>query len=159
MYSIPLDRPADIVIASPGGTPKDINLYQAQKGIDNARFAVRPGGALILAAECREGLGEDVFAEWMEAAREPADLVARLRAGFVIGGHKAAALGTALQHAPITLVSAMPPERVRGLFFQPASSLAEALDLAFARLGRDASVLVMPNAGSTLPRVRAPAAA
>jgi lactate racemase len=61
----------------------------------------------------------------------------------------------ATMHAPITLVSAMAPERVRRLFFTPATSLDEALAMAFERLGRDASVLVMPNAGSTLPRVQA----
>jgi len=155
MYAIPIERQADVVIASPGGSPKDMNLYQAQKAIDNARFAVRPGGALILAAECREGLGEEVFEQWMDEAREPADLVRRLRAGFVVGGHKAAALGMAAVHAPITLVSAMPPERVRRLFLTPAASLDEALAMAFERLGSGASVLVMPNAGSTLPRTRA----
>ena len=49
--------PADIVVASPGGRPKDINLYQAQKTLDNVAGAVRKGGVVILAARCREGFG------------------------------------------------------------------------------------------------------
>ncbi len=50
LYKIPIPEAADIVIASPGGFPKDINVYQAQKSLDNAQHAVKPGGVIILAA-------------------------------------------------------------------------------------------------------------
>ncbi|MGI6662638.1 MAG: hypothetical protein ACOX4B_04055 [Bacillota bacterium] len=59
VYGVEIHRKADIVIASPGGRPKDMNLYQAQKGLENAKYAVREGGVIILTAECPEGLGED----------------------------------------------------------------------------------------------------
>ena len=52
-----IDQPADVVIASCGGFPKDINAYQAQKALDAAVQAVKPGGTIIWVAECREGLG------------------------------------------------------------------------------------------------------
>ena len=51
---------ADVVIASPGGAPKDINLYQAQKTLDNVAGAVRDGGVIVLVARCREGFGNKV---------------------------------------------------------------------------------------------------
>ncbi len=54
---------------SAGGYPKDINLYQAQKALDNAKHAVRDGGVVILAASCAEGLGEEVFERWMCSAK------------------------------------------------------------------------------------------
>ncbi|HEX8959654.1 MAG TPA: nickel-dependent lactate racemase [Solirubrobacterales bacterium] len=161
IYGAPLDRPADIVVASAGGYPKDINLYQAQKAIDNARWAVREGGILLLAAECREGLGEDTFAAWMESAGSPDDLIARLRAGFVLGGHKAAALAMAMKHADVYLYSAFAPDYARRLFFHPVPSLQAGLDSCLQRLGPGARVLVIPNAGSVLPKLRtgAPAGA
>ena len=60
-----IDQPADIVIVSAGGFPKDINLYQAQKALDNARHIVRPGGFILLVAECAEGMGNSTFEKWM----------------------------------------------------------------------------------------------
>ena len=58
-----------------------------------------------------------------------------------------------LQNADIYLVSEMEPEFVKSIFFQPFASAQEALDAAFAKLGADAEVIVMPYGGSTLPRV------
>lgn len=61
LYKVGIQAQADIVFVSPGGYPKDIDLYQAQKALDNASHAVKPGGIIILAAACSEGLGERVF--------------------------------------------------------------------------------------------------
>ena len=70
-----IDAPADVVVASPGGAPKDIDLYQAQKTLDNVSDAVRDGGIVVLAARCDDGLGHPVFERWMAEMEEPADLV------------------------------------------------------------------------------------
>lgn len=48
LYKIKLEHPADIVVVSAGGFPKDINVYQAQKALDNAQHAVRDGGIIIV---------------------------------------------------------------------------------------------------------------
>ena len=154
LNGVQLAERAEIVVASAGGYPKDINVYQAQKAIDNARLAVKPGGTLIVVAECGEGLGEETFAEWMAAAREPRDLIERLKREFVIGGHKAAGLALALVDSELCLVSALPEATVRGLFCASAESAQAALDRALAKHGPDARVLVMPSAGSTLPLVK-----
>jgi nickel-dependent lactate racemase len=61
---VPMARPADVVVVSAGGFPKDIDLYQAQKALDNARLAVREGGTIVLVAECRDGLGHALFSKW-----------------------------------------------------------------------------------------------
>jgi lactate racemase len=153
LNGVPLAERADIVVASAGGYPKDINVYQAQKAIDNARLAVKPGGTLILVADCGEGLGESTFAEWMAAAKEPRDLIERLRGEFVIGGHKAAGLALALVDAELCLVSVLDEAAVRGLFCTSAPTAQAALDRALAKHGAGARVLVMPSAGSTLPLV------
>ena len=105
-----VDRPADVVVIGAGGSPKDLNLYQAQKALDNGRHIVRPGGILLLVAECPEGLGHHTFEEWM---RDPGGLDAilhRIRREFVIGGHKAAAVALAMKQAAVYLVSSLPQE-------------------------------------------------
>ena len=153
MYKKQIDKPADIVIASQGGAPKDINLYQTQKALDNACRAVRQGGIIILIGSCDEGLGEEVFEHWLTEAKTPSSLVERIKCDFQLGGHKAAAIALALESADIYLVSKMQDELVRNIFLSPFPTAEEALDAAFEKLGHDASVLAMPFGGSTLPEI------
>jgi nickel-dependent lactate racemase len=150
-YKAGIDERADIVLVSPGGYPKDINLYQAQKALDNAKHAVKDGGIVILAASCMEGLGEEVFERWMRDAKSPDDMVEKIRRCFELGGHKAAAIGMVQQRADIWLVSDMDADFVRSIFMMPFNSAQAALDSALLRLGEDARVIVMPYGGSTLP--------
>ena len=151
LYRKTIPHRADIVLVSQGGAPKDLNLYQVQKALDNAKHAVRPGGIIVLVGSCREGLGEKVFEQWMLEAEKPDDLIKRVRENFRLGGHKAAAIAMVLQNAEIDLVSELEPEFVKQIFLQPYQTAQAALDHAFAKLGRDASVIVMPYGGSTLP--------
>jgi nickel-dependent lactate racemase len=154
LYKAEIDERADIVIVSPGGYPKDINLYQAQKALDNAKHAVRKGGVVILAASCREGLGEHVFERWMTKSTSPADMVQEIGRNFELGGHKAAAIAMVLEDSDIYLVSDMEEAFVKSIFLKPYKSLQEAYDAAISKLGKDAKVIVMPYGGSTLPVVK-----
>lgn len=142
---------ADIVIASQGGYPKDLNLYQTQKALENAKHAVKKGGIIILVGSCHEGLGESVFEDWIKAAKTPESLITRIQEDFQLGGHKAAAIALALQNSSIKLVSRMEPDFVKILFLEPYADLQSALNDAFLELGEDATVLIMPYGGSTLP--------
>jgi len=151
LYKVEIPECADIVVVTQGGAPKDINLYQTQKALDNAKHAVKPGGTIILMGSCREGLGEKVFEQWITAADKPADLIERINRQFVLGGHKAAAIAMVLAKAGISLVSDMDPELVRSIFLTPYGHVQDALDAALAEHGPDASVIVMPYGGSTLP--------
>ena len=145
---------ADIVIASQGGSPKDLNLYQTQKALDNAAYAVKQGGLIILVGRCDEGMGEDVFEEWMTSAPTSDSLIERIAGEFRLGGHKAAAIAMTLKNAEIFLVSELEPDFVKRIFLQPYSSVQAALDAALVKKGKDASIFVMPHAGSTLPVVK-----
>lgn len=151
MYKCPIPRKADIVVASAGGFPKDINLYQAQKALDNAKHAVKQGGIIVLLAACKEGFGEKVFERWIAASSTPLKMIADIRGNFELGGHKAAAIAMVAEQANIFLVSDLPDERAKKIFMTPCGSLAEAMEKAFAVMGEDALVHVMPFAGSTLP--------
>jgi nickel-dependent lactate racemase len=148
---VKVTRKADIVIASAGGFPKDINLLQAHKGMENAAYFVRDGGALILVAECREGMGNQIFEDWMLAAASPAEILERIQKEFVLGGHKAAGIAKIEQRASVYFVTQMPEEMVRRLFMTPAAGPQEALQAALKDLGPDSQVLVLPQAGSIIP--------
>lgn len=154
LYQKKINKRADIVIVSQGGAPKDLNLYQTQKALDNAKHAVRDGGIIILIGSCREGLGEKTFEEWLTGAEHSHDLIERISREFRLGGHKAAAIAMVLEHAEIYLVSELEPDFVRRLFFTPFATVQEAYNAAAARLGADSSVIIMPYGGSTLPRVQ-----
>ncbi len=154
MYKVEIPKRADIVIVSQGGAPKDLNLYQTQKAIDNSKHAVRDGGIVIVVGSCREGLGQPTFEAWMKEADKPQDIVDRLKANFKLGGHKAAAIAMVMAHADMYLVSEMEPDFARSIFFTPFANLADAYSAATEKLGEDASVIVMPYGGSTLPIAR-----
>ncbi len=152
LYRKQIRQRADIVIASQGGAPKDLNLYQTQKALDNAKNAVKEGGTIILMGSCREGLGEKVFEQWMLEAKEPEDLIDRIHREFRLGGHKAAAIALVLKRSDIYLVSEMEDDFVRSIFMQPYGTVQEAFEAALRKHGNQASVIVMPYAGSTFPQ-------
>jgi nickel-dependent lactate racemase len=147
----PMKRQADIVIASAGGFPKDINMNQAHKGMEHASYFVRDGGVLILAAECRESWGHKVFEDWMKAATSPQEIVDRIQREFQFGGHKAAGIARIACRISVFVVSAMPDEEIRRMFLVPFHSLDEALKAAFETVGADSQMVALPYAGSIIP--------
>ncbi len=150
IYQVPIRERADIVLVSQGGSPKDLNLYQTQKALANAGHAVKPGGIIILAGSCREGFGESHFEDWMRH-KSPSLMVREIQEHFILGGHKAAAIAQQVLKGEIDLVSEMDPAIVRETCLIPYASVQEALDHALNEKGPDASVIVMPYGGSTLP--------
>ncbi|MCI8639135.1 MAG: nickel-dependent lactate racemase [Coprococcus sp.] len=152
LYKVKIKERADIVIASPGGYPKDLNLYQTQKALANAQFAVKDDGIIILAGSCEEGMGEKVFEEWMQEAKTPGELIRRIQEEFRLGGHKAAAIAMVLERAAIYLVSEMDADFVRSIFMRPYRTVQGALEDALVQKGgQRASIIFMPYAGSMLP--------
>ena len=65
-FGVPVKQKADLVIASSGGFPKDIQLYQSVKALDNADYATVEGGNIILVSECSDGPGPDSFLQWFK---------------------------------------------------------------------------------------------
>ena len=151
LYSVNIKEKADIVIVSAGGYPKDQNMYQAQKALDNAKHAVRKGGIIIWLASCKEGLGSKVFEEWM-TTKSPSQMISDIKSDFKLGGHKAAAISLVLENARIFLVSDLNKGLVRGIHLEPFGSLNEAFNYATEVLGENSKVYVMPYGGSTLPK-------
>ena len=151
MYRKVIPQRADIVLVSQGGAPKDANLYQTQKALDNAKHAVRKGGTIILIGACPEGFGSAKFEQWLTSAPTAHSMVERIGREFELGGHKAAAIGMVLEDADIDFVSEMDDELVRSIFLNPRPSAQAAFDAAMERYGKDATVIAMPFGGATLP--------
>lgn len=152
-------EPMDTVIASPGGYPKDINLYQAQKALAHACELVKTGGSVILVAECREGAGDDLYEAWMSAADTPQDVVERFHSeGFRMGAHKAFLYARSLLKARTYLVSTgISSEQARRLHLLPSQTIEDALATALQRAGTSPRIGIMPRASSTIPRIQTPA--
>lgn len=151
VYGAAVKQEADLVIASCGGFPKDINVYQLQKTMDNAWCAVRKGGVVIILGECREGSGSAQYEAMMKEHKTPEGIETALRANFQIGAHKAYAVTRLMKKAEFILVSSMEPELAKMLLFTPARTIDEALKLAFAKLGPKPSITLMPMGAITVP--------
>lgn len=146
-YSVAIPAKRDLVIASCGGFPHDINLIQAHKALDMAALACNEGGSIVLLAECSDGLGRPDFLKWFDAADSRA-LEARLVNGYEVNGQTAWALLTKAERHRIYLVSELPSDEVKRMRMIPVSSLAAALDQAGSGDG-----YVLPHGAAVLPRI------
>jgi len=153
IYICPIEKKADVVIASAGGYPKDINVYQAQKALNNAYQAIKPGGTIILLAECSEGYGEATFENWIEEANTPDDIIKRLKKKFVLGGHKAYSIAKLAKEVEVIFISFLPPEKVRKLFFIPMEHISQALNYIQAKYGKDFQAYILPSGNTVLPQL------
>jgi nickel-dependent lactate racemase len=155
MYRVSVDRRADVVIVSSGGSPADVNLFQAYKGVDSALEVVKRGGVIILVAECPEGHGNQVFYDWMVKFSDIKAVEREIKRNFVLGGHKAYYLLRALQNHQIILVSSMPDYYATNIFkVKTARAVNDALNEAFKVVGKSAKVWVMPYGNFTHPEVK-----
>lgn len=146
----------DIVVASAGGAPKDINFYQAQKALTHASLFTRDGGVIILVAACPEGSGSRGYEEFMEGVHTPDEVFDKFRArGFRVGPHKAFQVARDARRVKIILLSEIPPQQVSGLLMTPAESLPGAFALAQRILSPtplgDLRIAILPRATNTIP--------
>ncbi|MBA7532231.1 Lactate racemase [subsurface metagenome] len=154
MFRVEIDELADIVITSPGGYPKDIDLYQTHKAMENASLAVKKDGIIIVVGECRDGLGEGKFAQALNGKLSPQELIEELKKNFILGRHKASRIANINLNSEIYLVSALPDEIKKKIFIKNFNSLEEAFSDAIKVQGEKARVLVVLYGNSTLPYLK-----
>ncbi len=154
-FTCPLTEQADLVVASCGGYPKDINLIQAHKSMDYASRALKEGGVMILLAECRDGYGNSTFFDWFQH-RELSEFENALRARYEINGQTAYSLLDKAKRYRIILVSTLPSNEVESMSLIPATTLDEAMVLAKEMLPEEYTAYVIPEAGTVLPVFTAP---
>ncbi len=157
IYCVTVDRRADIIVVSAGGHPWDLTLYQALKGMEAAKDAVKRGGVIILVAECLEGYGNQVFYDWMTRLSEIKNVEREVKRNFAIGGQRAYYLLKTLLNQQIILVSAMPDFYATSIFkLKTARAVNDALNEAFKITGSASRVWAIPLGNNTLPVYRSP---
>ncbi|MDX6692422.1 MAG: lactate racemase [Blastocatellia bacterium] len=147
-HSVEIDARRQVVIASCGGWPYDINLIQAHKTLEMASYACAEGGTIILVAECADGLGRADFLKWFDAADSRA-LEARLREGYEVNGQTAWSLLLKAERFRVVLVSALAEDDARLMRMTPARTLDEAL----AQVDSREEGYIMPRGAALLPIV------
>jgi nickel-dependent lactate racemase len=142
----------DLVIASAGGHPKDINLYQAQKALTHASLLTVDGGMAILVAACPEGSGSKGYEQFMEGITRHEDVFDKFQQqGFSVGPHKAIQIARDATRIGIVIVSDMSADLVHRLCLHPAASLDEAITYALTRLPPLPRIAILPKATTTIP--------
>jgi nickel-dependent lactate racemase len=151
MCKIKVKEKADIVVAAADGSPHDINLYQSMKAMQTVKEVINDNGVLILVGECGNGHGSEQFYNDMKKYKTSDEARRDLMKNFVMGRHKTYYMLNALEKYHVVLVSSMQKRAVENVFrMKYAKNIDEALKTAFDLAGKDASVLVSPNATTTM---------
>jgi len=152
VFSVEIKQKADIVVAV-APHPMDLDLYQSQKALDNAKHALNPNGILILVSRCRSGIGHDTFAKLLASAQDPQDALEKIEKKYVLGYHKAAKIAEIARWAQMWAVTSIDAEVMKSMFITPFPTIQQALDAAVAEKGKE-QILFMMAASMTIPRLR-----
>ncbi|MGB5985133.1 MAG: nickel-dependent lactate racemase [Desulfobacterales bacterium] len=152
IFGVTIQEQADIVIVSAGGYPKDINLYQSQKTIDNAVYAMKPGGVVILLAECPDISEPREFFDWFDHPTFQ-EMEKAVRANFLISGWVAVRqLEYGRQGTMIMVTRKENIDLARRAGVQGVATMEEALRLAYDACGTASpKITVMPQGANTFP--------
>jgi nickel-dependent lactate racemase len=154
IFCVSIPARADIVV-SVAKFPMDIDLYQSQKAIDNGSLALKDGGFLILVSSCRDGIGDEAYAQLLARSSSPADAIERIRGGYKLGYHKAAKMAEVSRRASVLAVSELTAERLAPMFIEKAESPQAAVDKALAALTAGGTavpkIVVLPDGCVTVP--------
>jgi len=157
VFGVNVPEPYDLVIASPGGAPKDINLYQAQKGLTHASRITKDGGWVVLLAACPEGSGSQSYENYVKDALSHQAILDEFRGGyFEVGPHKAYQIAREAVRINIVLVSDIPPKQVKQWKLTPSKPelLDQLLGWLTNRLPVDSRIALMPAATRTMKEVK-----
>lgn len=146
---------AGIVITSNGGAPLDQNAYQAVKGLTTAADAAADGAALIICAECADGIGGDSFYKALSECAGPTELLEEIRRvpmdETVPDQWQYQILARILEKHHVYFVARKEMEEaVNAMKMEYAPSLEEAYARARALKGASAGVAVIPNGVSLI---------
>jgi nickel-dependent lactate racemase len=153
VFVVKLKKKAEIVVAVTA-FPYDIDLYQSQKALDNAKYAVKDGGTIILVSACRTGVGPDTFLNLLASANTPKDALEKISHTYKLGYHKAAKMAEIGLKCEMMAVTKLDPETAKKAHLTPVSSLQEAVDASIRRNGPKSKVTFIMDAVITVPKVQ-----
>lgn len=153
-----VDSPFDIVLTTNSGFPLDQNLYQAVKGMSAAAKVVKPGGTIVCAAECRDGLpSHGSYGQVLASQSSPQKLLAMINApGYSVPDQWEVQVQAQIQMKARVLVktTGLAPEAVRAAHLQPIDDVAAAVSEAMRAAGPSATLCVLPQGPQTIPYLR-----
>jgi nickel-dependent lactate racemase len=144
----------DVVVTGNGGYPLDQNLYQCGKGLGAAAGIVKPGGTIVLCAECSDGFPEHGnFKRLISACKTPAELLAMIeQPGFSTYDQWAAQSQALVQlQARVVVYSSIPDDALRSALLEPTDDPSAATEAALRRAGAAARCAVMPEGPYVVP--------
>ena len=148
-YKVDIPELADVIVASCGGFPKDISLYQGTKTIDNVESGLKPGGTLILFIEAPEGGGPEEYFGWAKNLQD-GTIEQRLREAFTVAGYIFFQNCEQAQRSRILLYSTIPDACVAPMGMHAYSDLNALLQAAQLD-GK--SIYVIPNGATVIPHL------
>ena len=152
-------RPFDIVIATNSGYPLDLNLYQAVKGMSAAAQVVKSGGAIIIAAECWDGIPDHgLYGQLLAEAFSPRELLDMIMApGFLKQDQWQAQIQAQIQLKADVYIRTdnLTYAQIRGALLKPCRSIEQTVAELRARYGPDATICVLPEGPQTIPFLEA----
>ena len=152
---IPVPHPFDIVITSNSGYPLDLNLYQAVKGMSAAARVVKPGGSIVIAAECWDGLpSHGEYGRLLQEASTPEELLALIRSsGEVRQDQWEAQVQAQVEMKADVYVKStyLDEETLRRAMLRACTSVEDTVASLLRRYGPDASICVLPEGPMTIP--------
>jgi len=153
MMRVPAEEPFDLIVASAGGFPLDIDLRQAHKPLENACQALRPGGSILFYAECPNGAGIRSFEEYVERFETGEEMRVALEREFVVGGHKAYWVARLGELFDVHLVSRLDSHFVSRCHLKHVAVEDHETELQhlIKKAGSKARVAIIPHAAFTLP--------
>lgn len=149
--------PVDIVVTSAAGYPLDLTFYQAVKGMTAAAPVLKPGGTLIIAAACAEGLGSPEFTRMATAPQTAQEFLDGLqgRPVEIDQWQLEECAKVAAAHEIVLVAEGIPEDQRRRLFVRSAATLDAAVAAGLERHGKDARIAVIPRGPYTLVGVGA----
>lgn len=154
---VAVEQPFDIVVTTNSGYPLDLNLYQSVKGMSAAGRIVREGGAILLAAECWDGLPEHgLYAQLLREARTPQALLEMIHQdGFLKQDQWQAQIQAQIQlKAKVFVYSQyLTGEQIREAMLLPSPSLEDTLERLVSQNGPGARICILPEGPQTVPYI------
>ena len=150
---VPVLAPYDLVIASAGGYPKDINLYQAQKALTHASLFCKDGGMVLLTVACTEGVGSQTYVDFMQGVsshQEAKDKFQKM--GFKVGPHKSFQFAMIADRVNFQIKSDIKTEIMDQLLIQPINDLQQTINVLLQETLSIKRIAVIPYATATIPQ-------
>ncbi len=158
IFCVPLDDRVNIVITA-APYPMDVDLYQSQKAIDNAKFALSNKGVLIFVSRCSDGIGGKTFFDLLSNAATCQEVLYKINKDYKLGYHKAAKLAQIGVWARMMGVTDLPDDLLTAINMEPMPDIQTAVEKAIQHIqsqGKEPRFLILPSGSLTVPYLKEP---